>query len=131
MSATTASETRKAPLFFWNCIRDEEGGVRTGVYYCEAEGGEAPEGTLEIVCFYRNYFSKLVWSWFGGRQDSEIKARLRDGEVEGYMHVHPAHPLYPQVKAAYEAREALFDSPPPSVNTCGGCNASASNEAAV
>ncbi|WP_411393444.1 hypothetical protein [Xylella fastidiosa] len=56
-------------------------------------------------------FSPLVCSWFENDPQSDIKKWvIRFSDVERRINVGPEHPLYPQVKAAYEAQEAHSNS---------------------
>ncbi|MDD0946197.1 hypothetical protein, partial [Xylella fastidiosa] len=105
------SETKKAPLFCRNGIRDEEDAELQEAFYCESYDHTFPDlqgrYVLAIHAFYLDDFSSLVRSWFESSLHSNIKGFDRSIlDTDRRINVMPAHPLYPQVKAAYEAQEA-------------------------
>ncbi|WP_427929136.1 hypothetical protein [Xylella fastidiosa] len=115
MTATTASETKKAPLFCRDGIRDEEGAELQEVLYFESLDFTYPDPkgrcTVAIIEPLSGKFSPLVCSWFENGPQSDIKKWvIRFSDVERRINVGPKHPLYPQVKAAYEAQEAHSNS---------------------
>ncbi|MDC6412881.1 hypothetical protein [Xylella fastidiosa] len=110
-----ASETKKAPLFYWNGIQDEEGAELQEVLYFESLDFTYPDPkgrcTVAIIEPLSGKFSPLVCSWFENDPQSDIKKWvIRFSDVERRINIGPEHPLYPQVKAAYEAQEAHSNS---------------------
>ncbi|MDD0910434.1 hypothetical protein LOD75_10990 [Xylella fastidiosa subsp. multiplex] len=89
MTATTASETKKAPLFYWNGIRDEKGGKLQHVTYTVL----IPDREVMITPQRGEHFSALVRTYF------------TVGEY-GRVFVDADHPFYPQAKAAATIAEA-------------------------
>ncbi|ALR01222.1 hypothetical protein [Xylella fastidiosa] len=115
MSTATASETRKAPLFCWKGIRDEDDSEMQEVVYFESRDFVYPDPkgrcTVAIIEPLSGKFSPLVCSWFEDSPHSDIREHVRRlSGVERRINVGPEHPLYPQVKAAYEAQEAYSNS---------------------
>ncbi|KQH74371.1 hypothetical protein [Xylella fastidiosa] len=106
---------KKAPLFYWNGIRDEKGAELQEVLYFESLDFTYPDPkgryTVAIIEPLSGKFSPLVCSWFENGPQSDIKKWvIRFSDVERRINVGPEHPLYPQVKAAYEAQEAHSNS---------------------
>ncbi|AAF84463.1 hypothetical protein XF_1654 [Xylella fastidiosa 9a5c] len=110
-----ADGTKKAPLFCREGIRDEEDSELQEVVYSESYDHTFPDPqgryVVTIFAFHLDDFSPLVRSWFEDGPHSNIKGfdrRILD--TKRRINVAPAHPLYLQVKAAYEAQEAHSDS---------------------
>lgn len=101
--------------FFYNGIKaPEHKFVLQTCWYSmayQSSGLEYPEGTITI--YAREYcygayphrwvgFSAEIRNAFLVENDSDI---LSDYSEKDRIHVTPAHPLYPQVKAAFDAAE--------------------------
>ncbi|MDD0946212.1 hypothetical protein LOD57_12305, partial [Xylella fastidiosa subsp. multiplex] len=102
-------------MFYWNGIQDEEGAELQEVLYFESLDFTYPDPkgrcTVAIIEPLSGKFSPLVCSWFENDPQSDIKKWvIRFSDVERRINVGPEHPLYPQVKAAYEAQEAHSNS---------------------
>ncbi|MDC6408594.1 hypothetical protein LOD50_10550 [Xylella fastidiosa subsp. multiplex] len=101
-----ASETKKAPLFCLDGIRDDKNARLQEAFYVETLDGEI----LICGCLPRK-FSPLVRSWFERSPYSSVKAFRHQRRIFSYrIDLGPVHPLYPQVKAAYEAKKAHSNS---------------------
>ncbi|MSS67623.1 hypothetical protein FHG75_00340, partial [Xylella fastidiosa subsp. multiplex] len=92
-------------------IRDEEGAELQEVLYFESLDFTYPDPkgryTVAITEPLSGKFSPLVCSWFENGPQSAIEKRfIAFSDVERRINVGPEHPLYPQVKAAYEEQEA-------------------------
>ncbi|AAO29558.1 hypothetical protein D1605_009215 [Xylella fastidiosa subsp. fastidiosa] len=105
MTATTASETKKAPLFYWNGIKDDEDAPLQEAFYAKCLDGIAIFGRCACK------FSPLVRSWFERSPYSGVRGILYQGRIVSYrIDLRQAHPLYPQVKAAYGTQEVYSNS---------------------
>ncbi|MCH7235047.1 MAG: hypothetical protein L7A77_09935 [Xylella fastidiosa subsp. multiplex] len=99
------SGTQKAPLFRWNGIQDDEDAPLQEAFYAKCLDGIAIFGRCACK------FSPLVRSWFERSPYSSVKAFRHQRRIFSYrIDLRPVHPLYPQVKAAYEAQEAYSNS---------------------
>lgn len=89
-----------APLFYWNGIKDAKGEKLQRCWYSASSMQDMPEGTITI--YARDYarFSGLVRSCFAVQNDTDIMVDYFDNDR---IRVIPAHPLYPQVRAAMDA----------------------------
>lgn len=95
-----------APLFYWNGIKDAKGEKLQRCWYSASSMLDKPEGTITI--YARDYarFSDLVRSCFAVQNDTDIMVDYFDNDR---IRVIPAHPLYPQVRAAMDACKAHSD----------------------
>ncbi|AIC11144.1 hypothetical protein [Xylella fastidiosa] len=102
MTATTASETKKAPLFYWNGIRDEKGAELQRAIYSLVSPRD-PNSAIKVSALSDPLplFSDLVCRCFVVRFDSEDRSCH-------YFIVDSSHPQYEQVRAAY--KDAVFMS---------------------
>ncbi|AIC11208.1 hypothetical protein [Xylella fastidiosa] len=90
------SGTQKAPLFYWDGIRDEEGaGLQRAIYSLVSP--HDPNSAIKVSCLDRPLplFSDLVCRCFVVRFDSEDRSCH-------YFIVDSSHPQYGQVCAAYD-----------------------------
>ena len=102
-AAEAARVIAKAPLFYWNGIKDTKGEKLQPCFYSKSDLSSAPAGTISI--YARNYasFSKLVRECFEVKNDTDVMTDYFDNDR---IRVIPSHPLYAAVKAAAEAAEA-------------------------
>ncbi|WCF27245.1 hypothetical protein [Xylella fastidiosa] len=102
MTATTASETQKAPLFYPNGIRDEKGAELQRAIYSLVSPRD-PNSAIKVSALSDPLplFSDLVCRCFVVRTD-------RDDRCCDYFVVGRRHPQYEQVRAAY--KDAVFMS---------------------
>lgn len=99
------SGTQKAPLFRWNGIQDDEDAPLQEAFYAKCLDGIAIFGCCACK------FSPLVRSWFERSPYSGVRGILYQRRIVSYcIDLRQAHPLYPQVKAAYETQEAYSNS---------------------
>ncbi|RWA36756.1 hypothetical protein [Xylella fastidiosa] len=99
------SGTKKAPLFRWNGIQDDEDAPLQEAFYAKCLDGIAIFGRCACK------FSPLVRSWFERSPYSGVRGILYQRRIVSYrIDLRQAHPLYPQVKAAYETQEAYSNS---------------------
>lgn len=103
-----AREIVDPPLFYWNGIKDAKGAPLQKAYYSDygpngSTTGKFPPHTICIYARDYNRFSAKVGACFAIQNDSDIQTDYFDSDR---AHVIPAHPLYPQVKAALDAQEA-------------------------
>lgn len=89
------------PVFFWNGIKDQRGAKLQKCWYSESSLTSYPDGTITI--YARDYcrFSDKVRACFAVQNDTDIQVDYFDSDR---IRVIPAHPLYPMVKAAAEAK---------------------------
>ncbi|EWG13374.1 hypothetical protein LZ757_08560 [Xylella fastidiosa subsp. morus] len=101
-NGVAASETKKAPLFYWNGIRDEEAAELQRASYSLVSPRD-PNSAIKVSCLDRPLplFSDLVCRCFVVRFDSEDRSCH-------YFIVDSSHPQYEQVRAAY--KDAVFMS---------------------
>lgn len=93
------------PVFFWNGIKDQRGAKLQKCWYSEmgpggSVTGRYPEGTITIYAREYCRFSDKVRACFLVENDTDTQVDYFDSDR---IRVIPAHPLYPQVKAALEA----------------------------
>lgn len=102
-AAEAARVIEHAPLFYWNGIKDQRGAKLQKCWYSDGEMRNHPAGTLTI--YGRDYsgFSELVCACFPVQNDSDLQT---DYFEKDRIRVIPTHPLYPQVKAAFDAQSA-------------------------
>lgn len=87
----------QAPLFYYNGLRDHKGAKLQPAHYVEN-----PDHVITI--YSRGHdFSELVRACFRVQNDTDIST---DYFCNDRIHVEPVHPLYAQVKAAFEAQNA-------------------------
>lgn len=96
-----------APIFFWNGIKDAKGEKLQKAHYSMGGYTNVPaEMAAETISIYaRDYtgFSALVRSCFDVKNDSD---GMTDYFETDRIQVLPGHPLYPEVRAAFEAQQA-------------------------
>lgn len=93
------------PLFYWNGIKDAKGAKLQKCSYSEGRLLHHPECTITIYARDYIHFSAKVRECFAVENDTDSMADYFDSDR---IRVIPAHPLYPQVKAALEARDAHY-----------------------
>jgi hypothetical protein len=110
-AAFEASEAARVitdpPVFFWNGIKDQRGAKLQGAHYSMSKMRDLPEGTITI--YARGYcgFSGKVSDCFSVQNDTDTQVDYFDKDR---IRVIPAHPLYPAVKAAFDAQQARYAS---------------------
>jgi hypothetical protein len=102
-----AQVIEQAPLFYWNGIKDAKGARLQRAWYTDYGPGGSVTGRFPahtIGIHARDYarFSPLVAACFVVENNTDTMTDYFDNDS---IHVTPAHPLYPQVRAAYEAQE--------------------------
>lgn len=97
---TTGSSTLR---FYWNGIKDHKGAKLQPAWYSGGAVRGCDDGTITI--YGKNYrsFSAAVCAQLAVHNDSDI---MTDYFCNDTIRVTPAHPLYRQVLAAFEAQEA-------------------------
>lgn len=99
-----------APVFFWNGIKDAKGEKLQKAHYSMGGYTNVPDEmaaeTITIYCREYTGFSALVGSCFDVKNDSDS---MTDYFEKDRIQVLPVHPLYPQVRAAFEAQQARRD----------------------
>ena len=103
-AAEAARVIAKAPLFYWNGIKDAKGEKLQPCFY--SNSSDEPAGSITI--YARNYarFSELVRDCFAVKNDTDLMTDYFDNDR---IRVIPSHPLYAAVKAAAEAAKAHAD----------------------
>lgn len=93
----------QAPLFYWNGLKDAKADKLQKAWYSLGNTIGAPEGTITI--YARDYarFSALVRGCFVVENDTDTMTDYFDSDR---IRVTPSHPLYAQVRGAWEAQEA-------------------------
>ena len=91
--------------FYWNGIK-ENGGDLQGAYYWGHAINGYPSGTISISAKGYRSFSAEIRAAFDVTNNSDI---YTDYFEKDKIRVTPSHPLYPQVKAAFDAYEARQD----------------------
>ncbi len=89
------------PVFFWNGIKDAKGAKLQRCGYSDGKLIGYPEGTISIYARDYQGFSEKVCACFDVQNDTDTQTDYFD---DARIRVIPAHPLYPAVKAAMEAR---------------------------
>lgn len=103
-AATEAARTvAQPPLFYWNGLKDAKGAKLQKAYYSDGALTRHPAGTLTIYARDYAHFSAQVHAAFTVENDSDLMTDYFDRDR---IRVIPTHPLYPQVRAAFEAQEA-------------------------
>lgn len=102
-AAEAARVITDAPVFYWNGIKDAKGAKLQKCYYSEGPFTNYPEGTITIYARDYGRFSAKVAECFRVENDTDTQVDYFDSDK---IRVSPAHPLYPQVKAAMEAGKA-------------------------
>lgn len=97
-----------APLFYWNGIKDAKGAKLQRAWYSlmgdqGSVSGRFPAGTITVYAKGYAGFSDKVRACFEVENDTDLMTDYFD---EDTVRVIPAHPLYPQVRKAWEAQEA-------------------------
>jgi len=99
-----------APVFFWNGIKDAKGEKLQKAHYSMGGYTNVPaEMSADTITIYaRDYsgFSSLVRDCFEVKNDSDLMSDYFDNDR---IQVLPVHPLYPQVRAAFDAQQAHRD----------------------
>lgn len=98
-----ARKIERAPLFYWNGIKDDKGGKLQKCFYSDGPLRGFPEGTITIYARDYRHFSKLVHECFEVHNATDTMTDYFDDDV---IRVIPAHPLYAAVKAAHAQGEA-------------------------
>lgn len=93
----------RAPLFYWNGIKDAKGEKLQKAWYSLSTLNGYPEGTITIYARDYTRFSDLVRECFTVHNDTDVMTDYFDSDD---VRVIPQHPLYAQVRAAWEAQEA-------------------------
>lgn len=91
--------------FFWNGIKDNGGKLQT----CSYSAGQLinhPAGTITIYKKSYEPFSAGIQAAFAVQNDTEI---ITDYIVQDVIRVEPTHPLYHEVKKAYNAYQAHWE----------------------
>lgn len=101
-AAQAAQEIAQAPLFYWNGMKDAKGAKLQKAWYSYGNVTGCPEGTITI--YARDYarFSDLVRACFDVLNDTDTMTDYFDNDR---IRVAPTHPLYAQVRKAWEAQE--------------------------
>jgi hypothetical protein len=98
---------KTAPVFFWNGIKDAKGEKLQKAHY--SMGGytnvpaEMAADTITIYSHEYTGFSALVRTCFEVKNESDS---MTDYFEKDRIQVLPVHPLYPQVRAAFDAQQA-------------------------
>lgn len=98
-----ARKIERAPIFYYNGIRDEKGAKLQPCWYSKGDLLTYPAGTITIYARDYNRFSQLVANCFAVTNDTDTQVDYFDKD---HIRVIPAHPLYPKVLAAFEANIA-------------------------
>lgn len=102
-----AMKIETAPVFFWNGIKDAKGEKLQKAHYSMGGYTNVPAEMADetITIYARDYasFSALVGACFDVRNDSDS---MTDYFEKDRIQVLPVHPLYPQVRAAFDAQQA-------------------------
>lgn len=96
----------QVPLFYWNGLKDDKGGKLQKAWYSSGQLTNAPAETISIYARDYNHFSALVRACFQVENDTDTMTDYFDSDR---IRVTPSHPLYAQVRAAFEAQEAYRD----------------------
>lgn len=97
----------KAPIFYYNGIKDAKGEKLQKCYYSDGAYNNYPKGTIGIGARDYNRFSPLISECFNVKNDSDSQS---DYFCNDRIYVLPVHPLYPQVLAALNASQANFNN---------------------
>lgn len=105
--AEAARVIERAPRFYWNGLKDDKGAKLQRAWYSDygpngSTTGRYPPHTIAIYADGYSGFSALVRECFAIENETDSMTDYFDKDT---IHVIPAHPLYPQVKAALEAQE--------------------------
>lgn len=92
----------KAPIFYYNGIKDAKGEKLQKCWYSASQMINYPAGTITIYAKNYSRFSALVNACFAVKNDTDSQVDYFDSDR---IYVIPAHPLYGQVKAAMEAQD--------------------------
>ena len=103
-----AREIADAPVFYWNGMKDAKGAQLQRCWYSDMGNsgsvtGRYPPNTISIYARDYGSFSQKVRACFAVENNSD---GMTDYFEKDHIRVIPAHPLYPQVKAALEACKA-------------------------
>ncbi|MBN7138972.1 hypothetical protein A7A76_07675 [Lysobacter enzymogenes] len=109
--AAAPQAEQAAPRFYWNGIKDAKGAKLQRAYYSDmgprpSVSGKYPAHTISIYARDYERFSALVRSHFVVENNSD---GMTDYFENDSIRVVPSHPLYPQVKAAMDARSARVE----------------------
>lgn len=103
LAAEAARKIEKAPIFYYNGIRDEKGAKLQKAGYGKADLARYPADTITIYANGYRDFSPLVHACFEVENKSDA---MIDYFEKDMIRVVPQHPLYPQVLAAFEKQQA-------------------------
>lgn len=94
--------------FFWNGIKDSEAnnGKLQKASYSASQLINFPAGTITIYGKNFRQFSQGIGNAFTVKNDTDYQTDYFENDR---IRVEPSHPLYSQVKAAYDAQEAHYD----------------------
>lgn len=96
-----------APLFYWNGLKDAKGEKLQKAWYSAGGLIGWPEGTISIYARDYRRFSAKVSAAFDVENRTDTQS---DYFCNDTIRVIPSHPLYAQVKAAWQAQEAHRDA---------------------
>ncbi|WP_419669857.1 hypothetical protein [Xylella fastidiosa] len=94
------SGTQKAPLFYWNGIRDEKGGKLQHADYSYEKPHDRDNSEIRVIATRYTRFSPLVHACFKVYNSTDVMTDYFDDDK---FTVATTHPLYQQAKAALEA----------------------------
>ncbi|MFG5203565.1 hypothetical protein WBG25_10555 [Xylella fastidiosa subsp. multiplex] len=94
------SGTQKAPLFYWNGIRDEKGGKLQHADYSYEKPHDRDNSEISVIATRYTRFSPLVHACFKVYNSTDVMTDYFDDDK---FTVATTHPLYQQAKAALEA----------------------------
>lgn len=108
---TNATSATKAPLFYWNGMKDAKGAKLQRAQYSAGPYVTLPNGTFDILFDGMLTIYASDYSGFSSAASAAFKVENASDPTTDYfekdkIRVLPAHPLYPQVKAAMEQQEA-------------------------
>ncbi|AAF83503.1 hypothetical protein XFUD_02910 [Xylella fastidiosa] len=94
------SGTQKAPLFYFNGIRDAKGGELQRANYSYEKPHDRDNSAIRVIATHYTRFSPLVHTCFEVYNSTDVMTDYFDNDK---FTVATTHPLYPHVKAALEA----------------------------
>ncbi|ALR07409.1 hypothetical protein XFHB_11760 [Xylella fastidiosa] len=94
------SGPQKAPLFYWNGIRDAKGGELQRANYSYEKPHDRDNSAIRVIATHYTRFSPLVHSCFTVYNSTDVMTDYFDNDK---FTVATTHPLYQQAKAALEA----------------------------
>jgi hypothetical protein len=95
------------PVFFWNGVKDKRGDKLQSASYSMSQLSGYPDGTITIYARGYSGFSSKVCDCFPVENNSDS---MVDYFEKDRVRVLPQHPLYPAVKAAFEAQSARWSA---------------------